>query len=120
MKNVDKALDNLIKGGAGSRGGHVIGKTKSGKPIYANFSHADHAGFSKRDHKDAAALHEKVGSNTPDMGLGEAHNMQRLKHLDASGAKFDRDDFDHPKWREPQFHTSMKGAEKTLQKEYGK
>ena len=35
MNKLEKALDLLIKGGGeGSRGGKVIGHTKSGKPIY--------------------------------------------------------------------------------------
>ena len=57
---------NLVKGDRskeGSRGGHVIGHTSSGKPIYAS-----HAGnfkahtkdWSKQDHADAASLHGKL------------------------------------------------------------
>jgi len=51
--------------GEGSRGGHVIGHTRSGKPVYASSSgHAssDVANYSEklttRDHKDAALLHK--------------------------------------------------------------
>jgi hypothetical protein len=50
--------DILEKGGEGSRGGKVIGHTKSGKPIYDTFSHPEHANFSKEDHRDAQYLHE--------------------------------------------------------------
>jgi hypothetical protein len=49
------------KSGAGSRGGKVIGKTRSGKPIYDSHDHKGHAGFSKDDHKDAAKLHDDLG-----------------------------------------------------------
>ena len=57
---VEQALEDLIKaGGAGSRGGIVIGKTGSGRPIYEDKNHKGHHGFSKQDHKDAADLHHK-------------------------------------------------------------
>jgi hypothetical protein len=44
--------------GEGSRGGHVIGHTKSGKPVYeVGFSHPSVEKFSHQDHKDAKRLH---------------------------------------------------------------
>lgn len=57
--------DNVEKGGVGSegsRGGKVIGHTRSGKPIYAHRDPNYHKGFenwSKEDHKDAAEHHSK-------------------------------------------------------------
>jgi hypothetical protein len=56
--------DELSKSGEGSRGGKVIGHTKSGKPIYANYNHPSHKEFSKEDHKDAANIHEEKRINT--------------------------------------------------------
>lgn len=60
-------------GGAGSRGGKIIGHTKSGKPIYfSRGSHqgagseahtstmSKHAGFSSDEHREASKLHEKL------------------------------------------------------------
>lgn len=44
--------------GEGSRGGHVIGHTSSGKPIYETHDHSSHSSFSSEDHNDAAALHK--------------------------------------------------------------
>jgi len=47
--------------GEGSRGGKVIGHTKSGKPVYAS-SHRKRKGaeeWSREDHKDAVGFHEK-------------------------------------------------------------
>jgi len=38
----------------GSRGGNVIGHTKSGKPIYEDHTHESHKKFTSADHKDAA------------------------------------------------------------------
>lgn len=58
---IQKAQADLIEKakGEGSRGGKVIGHTKSGKPIYDTSNHAKHANFNKEDHLDAAKLHKK-------------------------------------------------------------
>lgn len=49
---------DLLKGGEGSRGGRIIGHTRSGKPIYSNKRAGSYGGvFSSEDHHDAAALH---------------------------------------------------------------
>lgn len=72
-------------GGAGSRGGHVIGTTKSGKPIYA----AGHAHYTKAH--DIAGQNYDSGSTDTDMAhavhdsyrQGSQH-MTREDHLDAS------------------------------------
>jgi hypothetical protein len=67
---IKKSFDDLFtpidldisKGGAGSRGGKVIGHTKSGKPIYEdkNASHTHYKDFSLQDHKDAYKLHDDL------------------------------------------------------------
>jgi hypothetical protein len=59
---------DISKSGAGSRGGKVIGHTKSGKPVYEKhlqpgtkhkvIPHYDN--FSKEDHEDAQNLHNKI------------------------------------------------------------
>ena len=62
-----KETDELIKAydeqkiekSEGSRGGKVIGHTKSGKPIYANKEASTYTDFSSKDHKDAAELHNE-------------------------------------------------------------
>lgn len=53
--------DAIKKGGEGSRGGKVIGHTKSGKPIYENLKadSEEYSDFSIRDHQDASDLHDK-------------------------------------------------------------
>lgn len=53
------AVIRKAKTGEGSRGGKVIGHTRSGKPIYSNANHADHKDFTKRDHEDAIFAHKK-------------------------------------------------------------
>ncbi len=69
-------IDELEKGGEGSKGGKVIGHTKSGKPIYrtdssTNWDHPEHKDFTAKDHKDAQNLiqaeHDKKSdSDEPD------------------------------------------------------
>lgn len=62
---VEKAFNNLMnedlleKGGEGSKGGKVIGHTKSGKPIYADkmASHKVYNDFNFEDHNDAVKAH---------------------------------------------------------------
>jgi hypothetical protein len=49
----------IEKSGEGSRGGKVIGHTKSGKPIYEH-SIYNSAGFSTEDHSDAMSAHMKA------------------------------------------------------------
>jgi len=52
--------DDLEKGGGpGSKGGKVIGYTKSGKPIYEDKKGKSYKNFTKQDHLDAAEHHEK-------------------------------------------------------------
>jgi hypothetical protein len=48
------------KSGEGSRGGHIIGHTKSGKAVYADKKgdHKDYKNFSIQDHSDAFDLHK--------------------------------------------------------------
>ena len=51
----------LIKGGEGSKGGKIIGHTRSGKAIYAESRHESHDEFNGKDHADAANLHQRYG-----------------------------------------------------------
>ena len=65
LRTIDDNLD-LLKGDRskeGSRGGHVIGHTSSGKAIYASHNAKfDHhtRNFGPQDHTDAADLHDKL------------------------------------------------------------
>lgn len=54
---------DIEKGGPGSRGGKIIGYTKSGKPIYANAKHENHKNFTIAEHNDAIEAHQKVRDN---------------------------------------------------------
>lgn len=50
---------DIEKGGEGSRGGKVIGHTRSGKPIYADAGHVEHKHFDAKDHFDSRIVHQK-------------------------------------------------------------
>lgn len=65
----DKAieqLDNIVKGGEGSKGGKIIGHTKSGKPIYdiKPGTSKKYKDFTKEDHLDAQRLHNSVNTKS--------------------------------------------------------
>ena len=57
IKEIASAL--IQKGGEGSRGGHIIGHTKSGKPIYDQYKNSAHNALSQKDHLEASKLHDK-------------------------------------------------------------
>lgn len=57
--------------GEGSRGGHVIAHTDSGKPIYEDHNHPSHHEFTKEDHRNAADAHD---------GLRKHHWNESFEH----------------------------------------
>lgn len=72
IPELEKAEDNdLEKGGEGSKGGKVIGHTKSGKPIYEpkgnmyarkgviGASHKNYEDYTSQDHKEVADFHRE-------------------------------------------------------------
>ena len=83
--------------GPGSRGGHVIGKTRSGKPIYAHAAAASYSNFTSEDHTDAARHHgmrygAPVGSkhDPGSTALAVRHgklNQEHRKHAEAAARK---------------------------------
>ena len=83
MNGLDEICDLIKAGqGAGSRGGRVIGHTRSGKPIYASSGGniKAHEGFSKEDHYDAYAAHAHHGT------VGGRKASERSKDFHAKGA----------------------------------
>ena len=69
MKDFNKALGGIYKaapaiggsaGGEGSRGGKIIGHTKSGKAIYDSRSNETHSSFNIADAEEAYELHSTV------------------------------------------------------------
>jgi len=94
-KSLDQALDDLIKAatGEGSRGGKIIGHTRSGKPIYQDANHADHSSFTKQDHKNAATLRMKLSDEADDKAKlygspeGDEHFVAAQHHLEEASKK---------------------------------
>jgi hypothetical protein len=78
--------------GEGSRGGHIIGHTRSGKPIYDRFHHAAHATFARDEHLDAADAHRRAISALDRSSMARAdrdarariHEIQRGHHVRAA------------------------------------
>lgn len=71
--------------GEGSRGGHVIGHTSSGKPIYMSHSHGGHQGFDAKDHGQAANLHLRLmlkhsSIHNKNAKQADHHEEQMKKH----------------------------------------
>src|SRR5690349_8453397 len=95
----------IIEKAEGSRGGKVIGHTKSGKAIYDTHNHPGHKDFTSEDHREAMNAHrqsmenhykERVdfsGKNTKEekekhydehTAAARAHTSHYWKHEDAS------------------------------------
>lgn len=77
--------DSLEKGGEGSRGGKVIGHTRSGKAIYQNNSDKNSKHFTKEDHKDASAIHHKHLSSGVGIEQDKKTKKQRMFHEKEAG-----------------------------------
>lgn len=73
-------IDELEKGGAGSRGGKVIGYTKSGKPIYEDAKNPEHKKFTTEDHNDAANLHSNGIKEDTKNRKGSSHDASIIHH----------------------------------------
>lgn len=91
--DLDDDVFDIEKGGEGSRGGKVIGHTKSGKPVYAdhNHDHKDYDNFSAQDHHDASDLHKKETDKYRgaynDAVLRSKHDNMRFMHRKAADKK---------------------------------
>lgn len=71
---IDEAIDMLKgKGGEGSRGGRVIGHTRTGKPIYQG-GHISHKSFTINDNYDAALAKLYNGER-----MGAFSHMNKIK-----------------------------------------
>jgi len=66
-------IDNDLEKAEGSRGGKVIGHTKSGKPIYQSAVPDLHKDFTRGEHKEANDL--RYSSN------GKVHNADNIKPI---------------------------------------
>lgn len=77
--------DSLEKSqGEGSRGGKIIGHTKSGKPIYDSYSHSGHKDFTAYEHSQAGFLHKEEAEKAAkagDKAKEEFHQQQKSEHF---------------------------------------
>ncbi len=53
-------MRNDAGSGAGSRGGKIIGRTRTGNPIYENHKHPAHQSFTLGEHGDASLKHNEL------------------------------------------------------------
>lgn len=73
-------LEKSAQHGEGSHGGHVIGHTRSGKPIYSLRHDMNRV---KGGHRAIGASHELIGYTPADFGDAAAHHMQKfVEHRD--------------------------------------
>ena len=88
--------DILEKGGEGSKGGKIIGHTKSGKPVYQGKTayYSGYKDFTKKDHKDASDLHNKLFEKQVDKGGDYSASMHAIPantHGDIAYAKDEKE-----------------------------
>jgi hypothetical protein len=86
LKSYSNANDLQKSKGEGSKGGKVIGHTKSGKAIYEKVDHPSHANFNSKDHGDAAELHYTLFMKTKG-AKSEGHYSQFSNHVTAYNEK---------------------------------
>jgi hypothetical protein len=79
--------EQIEKGGEGSRGGKVIGHTKSGKPIYGDKSADHYKDYSTQDHRDAADAHHKHAGKREEQE-GVSGRLTANRHRDSHIKKF--------------------------------
>jgi len=64
----------------GPRGGEIIGKTESGKPIYERHDHPKHNSFDASDHMDAYDAHMDAANSAKSKAEKKKHESQARKH----------------------------------------
>lgn len=82
-KTFDDYMVETLNKAEGSHGGHVIGHTRSGKPIYDSHSHPEHKDFTSKDHFDAANVHNTLNKEAYKNGDKQKetfHGKQRDEH----------------------------------------
>jgi len=96
----------LEKGGEGSRGGKIIGHTKSGKPVYETHNAMAEKKYTSKDHYDASYAHLDYNEKTEGK-RNEHHTSEFDRHHDTSQHKKKNEEI--KKWME-----SAKKHKKTL------
>ena len=110
---INKAQErDLEKGGEGSKGGKIIGHTRSGKPIYDKGGHENYKEFNKEDHKDASDIHMSIVSEMPGWKRKDSKGQESklLKHHKKQASYHS----DHSKEGEESRESSAYGSIKNL------
>lgn len=93
LSKCNEVIDDLEKAitGEGSRGGKIIGRTKSGKPIYANFEQENSKKYNFEDHSDAVSAHLKEAKKhfKSDKEKSKHHSQIAQLHFNAMNNKLD-------------------------------
>lgn len=122
MASLKKDEDDLLeKGGEGSKGGKVIGHTKSGKAIYENANHSKHKDFTVEDHDEAIEAHQKPrdeyhrSSDFSDEGKAknDHHYEQQKQHIAAKNGLVSKRENDQKK-KQVDHHNRMADFHKTM------
>lgn len=87
--------EELSKAGEGSKGGKIIGHTRSGKPVYDHADHPSHDSFVGKDHADAANLHQQYGVHSKDAERGKHHEAQYKEHHKKTFSQYDNESLKH-------------------------
>lgn len=107
LKSLYGIEDSLEKGGGeGSKGGHVIGHTKSGKPIYANSLHTS-KDFTHEDHSDAMSAHMKEAKEHGEMGERHQTRADRMSSGKDRHKIDENNEMSHRYKNSSQHHSSM-------------
>jgi hypothetical protein len=78
---VVKAFESDLEKAEGSKGGKVIGHTRTGKPIYENHNHPSHESFTKQEHHDAAEVNSNLTDKYADhKDQSKRERSQRATH----------------------------------------
>ncbi len=87
---IEDSID-ILKGGEGSKGGEVIGHTKSGKVIYSHAKSLHDYKFNRKEHNEAATLHNSKSKELIEESkkTTDSHEKNKIKkeaqhHFDQS------------------------------------
>ena len=86
------------QGGPGSRGGRIIGHTRSGQPIYASHNHPSHHDFTSDEHGDAARhnrreaqkFSDKAAGTVNEPGIESSQHRKTARHHEIQEGKHEK------------------------------
>lgn len=81
---------DIEKGGEGSRGGKVIGHTKSGKPIYEHHEQEHTQHYTAEDHSDAVTHHMREAKKHSDEHREHSNMLKQDSSLSLSDEQRER------------------------------